>query len=57
MSLQPSYYANLRLPGVEFRPLSGDAPMIALQVAWRRRDRSPAVGHFVEAARECAAAG
>lgn len=57
VSLQPSYYANLRPPGVEFRPLSGDVPTVALQVAWRRRDRSPAVGHFVEAARACAAAG
>ncbi|RZT86673.1 LysR family transcriptional regulator [Pseudonocardia sediminis] len=57
VSLQPSYYANLRPPGVAFRPLSGDVPTVALQVAWRRRDRSPAVGHFVEAARECAAAG
>lgn len=57
VSLQPSYYANLRPPGVEFRPLSGDVPTVALQVAWRRRERSPAVGHFVDAARECAAAG
>ncbi|MET0188508.1 MAG: LysR substrate-binding domain-containing protein [Pseudonocardia sediminis] len=57
VSLQPSYYANLRPPGVAFRPLSGDVPTVALQVAWRRRDRSPAVGHFVQAARECAAAG
>ncbi|MBC3192330.1 LysR family transcriptional regulator [Pseudonocardia sp. C8] len=55
VSLQPSYYANLRPPGVEFRPLSGDAPAVALQVAWRRRDRSAAVRHFVEAARVCAA--
>jgi DNA-binding transcriptional LysR family regulator len=51
VSLQPAYYANLRLPGVEFRPLSGDVPMIALQVAWRTTDRSPAVAHFVDAAR------
>ena len=57
VSLQPSYYANLRPPGVEFRPLAGGAPRVALQVAWRRRDRSPAVAHFVEAARECAGAG
>jgi DNA-binding transcriptional LysR family regulator len=51
VSLQPAYYANLRLPGVEFRPLAGDVPMIALQVAWRTADRSPAVAHFVDAAR------
>lgn len=57
VSLQPSYYANLRPPGVEFRPLSGEVPTVALQVAWRRRDRSPAVGHFVDAARLCAGAG
>ena len=56
-SLQPSYYANLRPPGVAFRPLSGEVPSVALQVAWRRRNRSPAVGHFVGAARECAGTG
>lgn len=55
VSLQPSYYANLRPPGVEFRPLAGPSPSVSLQVAWRRRDRSPAVAHFVEAARACAA--
>lgn len=51
VSLQPAYYANLRPPGVVFRPLQGDVPMVALQVAWRRSDRSPAVAHFVDAAR------
>ncbi|MCD2198080.1 LysR family transcriptional regulator [Actinomycetospora endophytica] len=54
VSLQPSYYANLRPPGVAFLPLEGDVPQIALQVAWRRTDRSPAVAHFVDAALECA---
>ncbi|HEY2224922.1 LysR family transcriptional regulator [Actinomycetospora sp.] len=54
VSLQPSYYANLRPPGVAFLPLEGEVPQIALQVAWRRTDRSPAVAHFVEAALECA---
>ncbi|MDQ4116538.1 MAG: LysR family transcriptional regulator [Actinomycetota bacterium] len=55
VSLQPSYYANLRPPGVAFRPLAGPSPSVSLQVAWRRRDHSPAVAHFVEAARACAA--
>jgi DNA-binding transcriptional LysR family regulator len=54
VSLQPSYYANLRPPGVVFLPLEGEVPQIALQVAWRRADRSPAVAHFVAAALECA---
>ena len=54
VSLQPSYYANLRPPGVVFLPLEGEVPQVALQVAWRRTDRSPAVAHFVEAAKECA---
>jgi DNA-binding transcriptional LysR family regulator len=54
VSLQPSYYANLRPPGVVFLPLEGEVPQVALQVAWRRTDRSPAVVHFVEAAQECA---
>jgi len=51
VSLQPAYYANLRPPGVVFRPLTGEVPMVSLQVAWRRSDRSPAVAHFVDAAR------
>ncbi len=55
VSLQPSYYANLRPPEVVFRSLSGTVPMVALQVAWRRANRSPAVTHFVEAARRGAA--
>ena len=55
VSLQPSYYANLRPPGVVFLPLEGDVPQVALQVAYRRTDRSPAVAHFVAAAKECAA--
>lgn len=54
VSLQPSYYANLRPPGVVFLPLEGEVPQVALQVAWRRRDRSPAVAHFVDAAGVCA---
>ena len=51
VSLQPSYYANLRPPGVAFPPLRGAVPEVALQVAWRRKDTSPAVAHFVAAAR------
>lgn len=54
VSLQPAYYANLRVPGVVFRRLAGDVPMVALQVAWRRHDPSTAVARFVDAARECA---
>ncbi|PVZ04927.1 LysR family transcriptional regulator [Actinomycetospora cinnamomea] len=54
VSLQPAYYANLRPPGVVFRPLSGEVPMVSLQVAWRRNDHSPAVAHFVDAARASA---
>jgi len=56
VSLQPSFYANLRPPGVVFAQLRGEVPMVALQVAWRRSDHSPAVAHFLSAARECARA-
>ncbi len=51
VSFQPAYYANLRLQGVVFRRLAGRVPTVALQVAWRRRDHSPAVARFVEVAR------
>lgn len=50
VSLQPAFYANLRMVGVGFRPLAGPAPQIALQVAWRRDDTSAAVHRFVTAA-------
>ena len=51
ISLQPAYYADLRRAGVAFRPLEGDAPRVALQMAWRRGDTSTAVQHFVTVAR------
>ena len=50
VSLQPAFYAGAVPTGVVFRPLLGPTPRVALQMAWRR-DRSPAVDHFVEAAR------
>jgi DNA-binding transcriptional LysR family regulator len=55
VSLQPAFYANLRPVGVVFRPLLGDPPPVVLQVAWRTADASPAVAHFVAAARAAAA--
>ncbi|MBV9847094.1 MAG: LysR family transcriptional regulator [Kutzneria sp.] len=54
VSLQPMYYANLRMVGVSFLPLAGSAPMISLQVVWRRSDQSAAVRRFVKAARAIA---
>jgi DNA-binding transcriptional LysR family regulator len=54
VSLQPAFYANLRPVGVVFRPLQGESPPVVLQVAWRSADRSPAVAHFVAAARAAA---
>ncbi|MDL5159764.1 LysR family transcriptional regulator [Actinomycetospora termitidis] len=50
VSLQPSFYANLRPVGVTFRSLAVPAPEVALQVAWRRGNTAPAVRHFVDAA-------
>ncbi|MDQ3402350.1 MAG: LysR family transcriptional regulator [Actinomycetota bacterium] len=54
VSLQPAYFANLRMVGVTFRPLLGPAPMIALQLVWRRHDQSAAVRRFIDAARAVA---
>jgi DNA-binding transcriptional LysR family regulator len=55
VSLQPAYYANLRMVGIQFRPLTGSPPVVSLQVAWRRDNTSAAVRHFVDAARTVAA--
>lgn len=54
VSLQPAFYANLRMVGVAFRPLLGSAPLIALQVAWRKGSSTGAIRRFVEAARAIA---
>lgn len=51
VSLQPAYYANLRMVGVSFRPLLDSAPRVSLQVAWRQGNQSAAVRRFVDAAR------
>ncbi|MGH9058382.1 MAG: LysR substrate-binding domain-containing protein [Acidimicrobiales bacterium] len=55
VSLQPAYYAGVRRVGVVFRPLQGAVPQVALQLAWRRGEASPAVAHFVTVARRVAA--
>ncbi|GAA1672449.1 LysR family transcriptional regulator [Fodinicola feengrottensis] len=54
ISLQPAYYSNLRMVGIQFRPLTGSPPVVSLQLAWHRNNISPAVQHFVDTARAVA---
>lgn len=53
VSLQPAFYARASPAGVVFRPLSGPAPLVVLQVAWRR-DSQSAVSNLVAAALQTA---
>ncbi len=49
VSLQPAYYSQARPDGVVFRPLSGNPPVVVLQIA-RRRDCAPLVEEFAKIA-------
>lgn len=55
VSLQPSYYGERWGAGLAFRHLAGNVPQVALQLAWRRGDPSPAVARFCATARRVAA--
>lgn len=54
VSLVPESTRKLRQEGARYLDLSGTEPIWELAVARRRSDESALVGHFVEAARNCA---
>lgn len=54
VSLVPESTRKLRQEGVRYLDLGGTKPIWELAVARRRSDESALVGHFVEAARNCA---
>jgi DNA-binding transcriptional LysR family regulator len=47
-------FRNLRRPGVVYLPLAEPKGTIALAVAWRRGDPSPALANFLLTVREAA---
>lgn len=47
VSLQPSFYASAQVEGVAFRRLTGPAPEVGLQLAWRRADNTALIRRVV----------
>lgn len=56
VALVPSSTQEIRLRGVEFRPLREKSPLVGTALAWRRDDASPVLRAFVETARSVARA-
>jgi len=48
MALVPQSVSNLQRPGVDYRPLSGKAPLIETGLAWRRDSASPVLRAFLD---------
>ena len=54
VALVPASAQEIRLRGVEFRPLAERSPAVGTGLAWRRDDASPVLRAFVETARKVA---
>lgn len=52
IAIVPESVADLRRPGVTYRPLDSAAAPVELALAWRSDDESPALARFVEVARD-----
>lgn len=51
VSIVPRCISRVKVDGVVYLPIEGDAPRVGLSLAYRRDDRSPAVQKFVAVAR------
>ncbi len=49
IALVPQSVGNLRRPGVEYRPLAQETPLVETGLAWRRDNASPVLRGFLEA--------
>ena len=54
VALVPAFAQEIRLRGVEFRPLAERSPPVGTCLAWRRDDASPALRAFATTARHVA---
>lgn len=54
VALVPASTQEIRLRGVEFRPLQEKSPPVGTALAWRRDDASPVLRAFVDTARRVA---
>jgi DNA-binding transcriptional LysR family regulator len=54
VALVPSSAQEIRLRGVEFRPLADKSPSVGTGIAWRRADGSPVLKAFIDTARRVA---
>ena len=54
VALVPASAQEIRLRGVEFRPLAETSPRVGTCLAWRRDDASPALRAFADTARRVA---
>ena len=48
IALVPQSVSNLKRPGVEYRALAGDTPLVETGLAWRRDNRSPVLQAFLK---------
>jgi DNA-binding transcriptional LysR family regulator len=48
IALVPQSVSNLMRPGVEYRPLQADTPLVDTGLAWRRDNDSPVLAGFLE---------
>jgi len=52
IALVPQSVSNLKRPGVEYRPLSDQTPLVETGIAWRRDNASPVLHAFLELLRK-----
>jgi DNA-binding transcriptional LysR family regulator len=52
IALVPQSVSNLRRPGVEYRPLAHNSPMVETGLAWRRDNASPVLRGFLDLMRK-----
>jgi len=52
IALVPQSVSNLRRPGVEYRPLAQNSPMVETGLAWRRDNASPVLRGFLDLMRK-----
>lgn len=50
MALIPGYMNNFNTGQVVFRPIDGEAPTLALLMAWKKGEQKPALRDFIELA-------